>query len=100
MRATIVCTCALSALPLPDTADLTSEGVWTAMGRPARPTQVMAAPITCIVAVTDCRLSWAKTRSMATTSGWYCSMTESIASAIVRSRKCVARSLSVRATPT
>ena len=53
MRATIVCTCALSALPLPDTADLTSEGVWTAMGRPARPTQVMAAPITCIVAVTD-----------------------------------------------
>ncbi len=32
----------------PDTADLTSEGAWTAIGRPARPTQVMAAPMTCM----------------------------------------------------
>ena len=100
MRATIVWTWALSAFPLPDTADLTSEGVWTAIGRPARPTHVIAAPITCMVVVTDCRLSWANTRSIATTSGRYCSMTVSIASAMVRRRKCVARSLSVRATPT
>jgi hypothetical protein len=60
----------------------------------------MAAPMTCVVAVTDCKLSCAKTRSIATTSGWYRSMTVSIASAIVRRRKCVAKSLSVRATPT
>ena len=66
---TIAATCALSAVPEPVTAALTSLGVCSATGMPARVAATIASPATCAVPMTVRTLCWLKTRSTATTSG-------------------------------
>ncbi len=62
-------TCALSARPDPVTAALTSLGVCSATGMPARVAATSASPATCAVPITVRTLCWLNTRSTATTSG-------------------------------
>ena len=67
----MVATCALSARPEPVTAALTSLGVCSATGTPARAAASTASAAACAVPITVRTLCWLKTRSTATTSGAY-----------------------------
>ena len=67
---TIAVTCALSARPLPVTAALTSVGVCRCTGMPRDAAASMATADACAVPMTLATLTSAKTRSMATASGW------------------------------
>ena len=99
-RATMVCTCALSARPLPLIAALTSLGVCRATSRSWRAPANMATPITCATAITERIFSWANTRSMAITCGLWRAIQSSIASAILLRRSSGDWLGGVRATPT
>ncbi|SHW53132.1 Uncharacterised protein [Mycobacteroides abscessus subsp. abscessus] len=66
---TIAVTWDLSARPLPVTAALTSDGVWKYTSIPRFAAQSAITPPACAVPITVETFCWAKTRSMATTSG-------------------------------
>ena len=69
MRVTMAPTWALSARPLPDTAALTSLGVWSAIGSPRRAATTIAMPLAWAVPMIVLESERAKTRSIATASG-------------------------------
>ena len=70
MRVTMAPTWALSARPLPDTAALTSLGVCSAIGSPRRAATTIAMPLAWAVPMIVLESERAKTRSIATASGW------------------------------
>src|SRR3954470_4636713 len=100
IRVTMVATCALSARPLPVTAALTSLGVCSATGTPARAAASTATPAACAVPMTVRTLCWLKTRSTATTSGRSCSIQPSTASQTPSSRAARSAPGGVRTTST
>ena len=77
IRVTMAPTWALSARPLPVTAALTSLGVCSATGSPARAAATIATALAWAVPITVRTLCWAKTRSTATTSG-RCSSSQAV----------------------
>src|SRR6185369_11605783 len=97
---TIAVTCALSALPLPVTAALTSLGVWkcTSMSRLAAANAIT--PPACAVPITVDTFCWANTRSIAMTSGRWVSIQCSTVSLMMSSRRCKGSSDGVRTTST
>ncbi|SLJ66444.1 Uncharacterised protein [Mycobacteroides abscessus subsp. abscessus] len=97
---TIAVTCALSALPLPVTAALTSLGVWNTTGMSRRAAASAITPPACAVPIAVRTLCWAKTRSMATAPGRWVSIQCSAASATSISRCARSMSAGVRTTST
>ena len=79
-------TCALSALPLPDTAALTSLGVCQATGMERRAAASATTPDACAVPITVRTLCWLNIRSIATVSGRSRSIIDSTCTAMVSSR--------------
>src|SRR5690242_8783034 len=62
-------TASLLEVPLPVTAALTSDGVWSATGMPRRAAAAMTTPDAWATPMTVLTFNWEKTRSTARTSG-------------------------------
>ena len=97
---TIAVTWALSALPLPVTAALTSLGVWKWTSMPRFAAASAITPPACAVPITVDTFCWANTRSIAITSGWWVSIQCSTVLLMVSSRICSGSSDGVRTTST
>ena len=100
MRVTIAPTWALSARPLPETAALTSLGVCSAIGRPRRAAATIAIPLAWAVPMIVLESERAKTRSIATASGWCSSSQASMPRSMWTSRSETCWSAEVRSTLT